>query len=84
MMKTIPRSELVETIWVSPDRLSGEPCFRGTRVPVRMLFEYLSAGAPLSEFLEAFPSVSEQQAKTALHAAQDLLLNTVADEACAD
>jgi uncharacterized protein (DUF433 family) len=49
-----------------------------------MLFEYLSAGAPLSEFLEAFPSVSEQQAKTALHAAQDLLLNTVADEACAD
>jgi len=36
--------------------MNGEPCFRGTRVPVRLLFDYLAAGAPLSEFLEHSPA----------------------------
>lgn len=49
-MQLFTRNELREAIWQGPDRLSGELCFRGTRVPVRGLFEYLALGAPLSEF----------------------------------
>ncbi|MCS7301035.1 MAG: DUF433 domain-containing protein [Fimbriimonadales bacterium] len=83
-MNLLTPPALHEAVWQDPDRLSGEPCFRGTRVPVRLLFEYLAAGAPLSEFLEAFPSVSEAQVRATLQASQQLLLNAIADEACAD
>ncbi|MEN3000482.1 MAG: DUF433 domain-containing protein [Armatimonadota bacterium] len=83
-MGLLTRSELHEVVWQDADRLSGEPCFRDTRVPVRLLFEYLAAGAPLIEFLEAFPSVSETQARTVLQEAQRLLLDAIADEARAD
>jgi len=54
-------------LWVNPGRVSGVPCFYGTRVPVKSLFDYLEAGDPLSEFLEQFPDVSEAQAKATLH-----------------
>jgi len=37
--------------------MSGEPCFRGTRLPVRILFEYLSNGRTLEEFIDAFDGV---------------------------
>ena len=45
-----------------PDILSGEPVFRGTRVPVAALLENLEAGLTVDEFLDTFPSVSRQQA----------------------
>ena len=44
------------------DILGGTPVFRGTRVPVSALFENLSAGLTLDEFLENFPTVSRRQA----------------------
>jgi uncharacterized protein (DUF433 family) len=53
-------------IWVNPGRVSGVPCFYGTRVPVKILFDYLAAGDPLAEFLDNFPDVSENQAKAVL------------------
>ena len=37
--------------------LGGTPCFRGTRVPVDSLIDYLEAGDTLDEFLDNFPSV---------------------------
>jgi uncharacterized protein (DUF433 family) len=43
--------------------LNGTPVFKGTRVPVRALFDYLSDGLSLEYFLETFPSVKPQQAK---------------------
>ena len=46
----------------SKDILGGTPVFKGTRVPVRALFDYLEAGRPLDEFLDDFPSVSKNQA----------------------
>ena len=49
-------------ILVSPDFLSGEPVFNGTRVPVKALFDYLEAGDPLDEFLAQFPDVSREHA----------------------
>ena len=46
--------------------MSGTPVFLGTRVPAQTLFDYLSTGQPLSEFLEDFPTVSKEQAVAAL------------------
>jgi uncharacterized protein (DUF433 family) len=57
----LPQS-LRELTWVDPDRVSGALCFRGTRVPVALLFEYLAAGDSLEEFLQGFPTVRREQA----------------------
>ena len=56
-----------------PDILGGTPCFRGTRVPVDSLIDYLEAGDSLDEFLDNFPSVSREAAITALEEAKTLL-----------
>lgn len=47
---------------VDPDRMGGEPVFRGTRVPVRILFEFLSNGQGLNEFLDEFEGVPREYA----------------------
>ena len=44
-----------------PDILSGTPVFRGTRVPVKNLFDYLEAGETTDNFLHSFPTVSKEQ-----------------------
>lgn len=43
-----------------PELMSGTPCFSGTRVPVKSLFDYLEAGDSLDVFLEQFPTVSRE------------------------
>ena len=54
--------------------MSGAPTFRGTRVLVRTLFEYLEAGHSIECFLEGFPTVSREQALRALEEARESLL----------
>ena len=54
--------------------MHGEPVFRGTRVPVQTLFEYLEGGDTLADFLEGFPTVSRGLALEALEEAKQLLL----------
>jgi uncharacterized protein (DUF433 family) len=49
-----------------PDILGGTPVFRGTRMPVKTLFEYLADGLSLDYFLESFPSVARGQAAAVL------------------
>jgi uncharacterized protein (DUF433 family) len=56
-MKPEVLRRLDEVVWVDPDRLSGAPCFRGTRIPVQMLIDHLAAGFALDEFLETVPSL---------------------------
>jgi uncharacterized protein (DUF433 family) len=56
-----------------PEILSGTPVFVGTRVPVRILFEYLAAGDSLEAFLDAFPSVNKDQVVAALDLASGIL-----------
>jgi uncharacterized protein (DUF433 family) len=41
--------------------MSGAPVFRGTRVPVTTLIEYLEGGETIDDFLEGFPSVKREQ-----------------------
>lgn len=56
-----------------PDILSGEPVFRGTRVPFQTLLDYLEAGDTLDEFLEQFPGVTRENAIAALEEAKALV-----------
>ncbi len=59
----------------SADRVSGAWVFRGTRVPVKALFENLESGARLDDFLDWFPGVTRGQAEAVLgHAARSLLV----------
>lgn len=53
--------------------LNGTPVFANTRVPVRILFEYLEAGDSLDEFLNDFPSVKREQAVAALELAREAI-----------
>jgi uncharacterized protein (DUF433 family) len=50
--------------------LGGIPVFKGTRVPVKTLWDYLKAGETVEDFLESFPSVDREQAITLIERAQ--------------
>ncbi len=54
-------------------KVSGTWLFRGTRVPVKALFENLESGARVDDFLAWFPGVSRQQAEAVLEHAQQSL-----------
>ena len=57
------------------DILGGEPVFRGTRVPFKILIEYLEGGETLDQFLEQYPSVSRELAVAAIEEARSSLLS---------
>jgi uncharacterized protein (DUF433 family) len=57
-----------------PEIHSGEPVFRGTRVPFQTLLDYLEGGETLDEFLKQFPGVTREQAIAALEEAKSLVL----------
>lgn len=63
-----------DLITVDPDVLGGTPVFKGTRVPVKALFEYLEGNYTLDEFLECFPSVTRQMACQLLDRSESALL----------
>jgi uncharacterized protein (DUF433 family) len=61
----------------NPDVMGGTPVFRGTRVPVQTLLDYLEAGESIDDFLEGFPSVTRAQVVAFLEQAKDRLVETV-------
>ena len=56
-----------------PEILGGTPVFVGTRVPVRILMEYLEAGDSLDEFVDHFPTVKREQSLASLELAKEML-----------
>ncbi len=64
-----------DLISIDAQVLGGVPVFRGTRVPVRSLFDYLEADYTLEEFLECFPSVSRELARRVLETSRAALLS---------
>ena len=63
-------------IEVDPEIMSGTPVFRGTRVPVQSLFEYLEDDLSLDEFLDCFPTVRREDAIAVLeHSKSELLVH---------
>jgi uncharacterized protein (DUF433 family) len=63
-----------DLITVDPDILGGVPVFKGTRVPVKTLFDYLENNYKLEEFLECFPSVTREAAHALLERSESALL----------
>ena len=61
-------------ITIDPEIMSGTPCFTGTRVPIKNLFDSLAAGESLEQFLEDFEGVSREQAEAVLELAGSHLL----------
>jgi uncharacterized protein (DUF433 family) len=66
-----------EAIARDPEVMHGVPVFRGTRVPVKTLFEYLENGDSLDNFLEGFPTVSRELAVQVLEECKELRLARV-------
>ena len=59
---------------IDPEILGGTPCFAGTRVPIKTLFDYVEGGDTLDMFIEQFPSVRREQAIQLLEDSQRALL----------
>ncbi len=56
-----------------PEIMSGQPTFRGTRVLVQTLFDYIEAGHGLERFLEGFPTVDREMAILVIEEAREQL-----------
>ena len=61
-------------IKIDPDIMGGTPCFAGTRVPVKALFDVLEHDRGLEDFLKGFPTVTREQALAVLELAREQLL----------
>ena len=67
---------MARVIHSDPEILGGTPVFVGTRVPVKILMDYLEAGDSLADFLDAFPTVTREQAVAALELACEALISS--------
>jgi uncharacterized protein (DUF433 family) len=68
-------SKMQNVIVKNPNILGGEPVFRGTRVPFKVLTDYLEGGDTLDQFLEQYPSVSRALAIAAIEEARSSLVS---------
>lgn len=59
-----------ESVISNPNILGGEPVFRGTRVPFKVLTDYLEGGNTLDQFLQEYPSVTRELAVAAIEEAR--------------
>jgi uncharacterized protein (DUF433 family) len=50
----------------NPGILDGAPVFKGTRLPVQTLFNYLADGLTLDYFIESFEGVTREHAQNVL------------------
>lgn len=63
-----------DAISIDPDVQGGTPCFAGTRVPVRSLFDALKRGRTVDYFLSQFPSVTPEQVTAVLDRAIEMIV----------
>ena len=66
-------TDTVNAVVVDPEILGGKPCFAGTRVPIKTLFDALARGRSLDYFLEQYPSVDVTLVRDVLSAADRLV-----------
>ena len=57
-------------VTINPKVLGGTPCFAGTRVPVKSLFDHLEGGYTVDYFLTQFPSVKRDQVLAVLESSR--------------
>lgn len=69
-----PPMSFEEAVWLDPARMSGAPCFRGTRLPVQQLFDWLEDGVALDKFVRDFqidPRAAEAVLRAGASAVRD-------------
>lgn len=66
-----------DAITRDPEVMHGTPVFRGTRVPVQTLFDYIENGDSLDEFVDGFPTISRDLAVQVLEECKALRLARV-------
>lgn len=74
---TEKRVRISEIVTVDPGLMHGAPCFRGTRVPVRLLLDDLKSGFTIDDFLAGCPTVTRELVEGYLELAQDLVAECV-------
>lgn len=62
-----------ERVVIDPDIHHGDPCIRGTRIPVAMIVGSLAGGMSLEEILREYPRLSEEDIRAALAYAAEVL-----------
>jgi uncharacterized protein (DUF433 family) len=67
-----------DLISINPEIMAGTPCFRGTRVPIAVLFDNLADGLSLDEILESWPTLRREDALAVLALASDELIKSAA------
>lgn len=72
---------MLEAVKSDPNVMHGTMCFRGTRVAVQTLFDWLEEGHSVDFFLEQFPTVTREQAVAVLEKAKQLTLEQPASHA---
>lgn len=65
--------QVKDYINIDKEILSGNPVFRGTRVPIQTLFDHLEKGISIDEFLDDFPTVKKEQAIAVIEIASKIL-----------
>jgi uncharacterized protein (DUF433 family) len=73
-------TDLLSLVDSDPERMGGDVCFAGTRVPLRNLFDYLATGHSLQDFDNDFPGAGKERAIAILDTAKDLLDAQTRDE----
>ena len=53
------REELLQRIWIDPQRCSGKPCIRGHRIWVSLILDLLASGSTAAEIIESYPGITE-------------------------
>ncbi len=61
-------------IEANPNKMSGTPVFRGTRVPIKNLFDCIEEGETIDQFLDQFPTVTREQVNGVLELSKERLL----------
>ncbi len=70
--------DVADLITIDPEIFGGAPVFKGTRVPIKTLFEYLENDHSLEEFIDCFPSVTRDLARQVLECSERALLPSTA------
>ena len=72
--------KLADAIERDSQKMNSGAVFRGTSVPIAMLFEFLQDDQTMDTFLDQFPTVTRDQAQAVLGASRDMLLGAAGSE----
>jgi uncharacterized protein (DUF433 family) len=74
VLREASRVNIKTLIEIDPEKLSGTPVFRGSRVPISNLFDCLEDGETVDDFLDQFPTVTREQVLSVLELSKERLL----------